>query len=241
MDNAKITSRRRQEASRLNGALSHGPVTPEGKAISSRNAVTHGCLAALITLTPEQAEVFNGIHAEYIARFEPRDQVEHDLVEEIAYAKWQIRLAWIYQCSLHGLQQAQEAAEVSRRWKSLGVYDTQALALDSSLHKGHTILNLQRYARSLRSQSERNVKLLQEMKKQLLPPQDETGPELLEPEGRNEPSPISAQPAARSIHAYVTWPAGPRALPEFVPAPLKTAAAGASCSPPSPDKMSFSL
>ena len=69
MNTPKTTSRRRQEASRHNGALSRGPVTPEGKARSSRNAVTHGCCATLLTFTPEDAGKYEASRATYVAHF----------------------------------------------------------------------------------------------------------------------------------------------------------------------------
>ena len=241
VDTQKTTSRRRQEASRRNGALSQGPVTSEGKARSSRNALKHGCLATLLTFTPEDAQIFAGIHTEYVARFEPRDQVEYDLVEEIVRDKWQMRQSWIYERALQGLQAIQDAEKTDRAWKTLGEHERQALALRSSLDQSTTIPNVQRYGRSLALQAERAMKLLMELKKQPLPP-----------ELRNEPSPIPEhtsfvsvpeavcasapdmssasvpdfdplpdspaeplQPAARRIHAYVITPEAPRIEPEF--------------------------
>jgi hypothetical protein len=246
MDTPKVTSQRRQQASRRNGALSNGPVTPEGKARSSGNAVTHGCLATLLTFTPGDAELFNRIHAEYIARFEPRDQVEHDFVEEIVRAKWQMRQAWTYESSTLGLQAAQDAEQVGRAWKSLGQHDCQALALTASLKAGSTIPNLQRYSRSLALQADRAMKMLMELKKQRLPPAGQPGQEDTESEKRNEPSPISGhpdplpespviavQPAARQVHAYAITPAAPRIPAEStietprIPVPLRANAAGA--------------
>ena len=75
IDNGKKTkkpaSERQIQASRANGAKSKGPVTPEGKARSSQNARKHGCLAAIVTFTPEDEKAFNQIHHLYIERFEP--------------------------------------------------------------------------------------------------------------------------------------------------------------------------
>jgi len=48
-------------ASRLNGALSKGPVTPEGKAIVARNAITHGAHAANPVLQGESQQDFDAL------------------------------------------------------------------------------------------------------------------------------------------------------------------------------------
>jgi hypothetical protein len=244
METTKITSPRRQEASRRNGALSKGPVTPEGKARSSRNAVTHGCLATLLTFDPGEAEIFNCILAEYSARFEPRDQVEHDLVEEIVRAKWQMRQVWAYESSTLALQMIQDSCNVARDWKSLGEQDRRTLAFTASIKDNNTIPNLQRYNRSLALQAERAMKMLMELKGQRLPPAeepaDDPADQPVNSTERKEPSPISAhpspitaRPAARAVYGYATSPAALRVAAvsphpsASSPTPPKTAAAGA--------------
>jgi len=47
------------EASRINGALSRGPVTEEGKASSSRNATRHGLLSNTILIAGESRTDFD--------------------------------------------------------------------------------------------------------------------------------------------------------------------------------------
>ena len=56
MTDTEITSR--TLANRANGKLSHGPRTPEGKAVSSMNAVKHGFFARDPLLAGESAEEF---------------------------------------------------------------------------------------------------------------------------------------------------------------------------------------
>lgn len=76
------------EASRLNGAKSRGPVTAEGKAISSRNSLKHGIRAATIVIEGENAaefdEILNGLYEE----FEPATISEEALVRTMAAALW---------------------------------------------------------------------------------------------------------------------------------------------------------
>src|SRR5512138_1943302 len=93
----KPISQRRLEACRNNGAKSKGPVTPEGKARSSQNARKHGVLAKVFLLSGDDAEKLGRVHDQYILRYDPRDQVEFDLVEEIVHAKWQIRQCWLHE------------------------------------------------------------------------------------------------------------------------------------------------
>src|SRR5882757_10588197 len=57
-ENTGGRSEKQIAASRANGALSHGPVTPEGKAISSRNSLRHGMLAKTIVLEGESLDHF---------------------------------------------------------------------------------------------------------------------------------------------------------------------------------------
>ena len=190
----KPSSPRQIQASRANGAKSHGPVTPEGKARSSQNARKHGCLAAIITFTPEDERAFNQIHDLYVQRFEPRDQTEHDLVEQIVYCNYQMRQAWAEQASLIGLQVAMDREKVGMEWTAPTELDRRSLALVESLKESNAISLLQRYERSLSNQAERATKMLMELKKHRLPPALVPGP--AEPSNSlpNEPEPDSGHP-----------------------------------------------
>ena len=78
------------EAARLNGAKSKGPVTEEGKAVSSQNARKHGLSARKYILDDEDQEEFDALHAEYRATFAPANRIEADLVRQITI--YQFRL-----------------------------------------------------------------------------------------------------------------------------------------------------
>src|SRR5271155_613333 len=81
----------KSETARINGAKSHGPVTPEGKARSAANSRRHGLAAASIVLPGESAEDFQLLLADYIDQFKPQTGVESDLVETMAAARWRLR------------------------------------------------------------------------------------------------------------------------------------------------------
>jgi len=89
-----MSSLRRINASRANGALSHGPVTPEGKARSAMNATHHGLLARAAVLDTENHETFQALVDAFIRYFQPDGEVEHALVEEMAVNTWRTRRCW---------------------------------------------------------------------------------------------------------------------------------------------------
>jgi hypothetical protein len=89
-----MSSLRRIKSSRANGALSHGPITPQGKQHSSQNAITHGLLADCIVLKNEPVENFQVLLGQHLDRFQPADGVELVMIEDMAAACWRMRRAW---------------------------------------------------------------------------------------------------------------------------------------------------
>jgi len=89
-----MSSLRRIEASRANGARSKGPVTPEGKKRSAMNAMRHGLLSDVIVLQGQGQENFQLLLEQHIERLQPADGVEYALVEEMASAYWRLHRNW---------------------------------------------------------------------------------------------------------------------------------------------------
>jgi hypothetical protein len=79
------------EASRANGAKSHGPVTAEGKAVSSQNATKLGLYSKRIVLASENQADYDQLLGSFITRFRPIDDVELEFVQGMVNARWQIR------------------------------------------------------------------------------------------------------------------------------------------------------
>ena len=88
------------EASRANGAKSHGPITPEGKQISSQNAVKHGLSARTVVLCHEDHALFEQLEQDYIDSLQPTTVLELHLVQRIAVAEWRMRRAWAVETAL---------------------------------------------------------------------------------------------------------------------------------------------
>ncbi|MGD9508272.1 MAG: hypothetical protein AB7I59_11325 [Geminicoccaceae bacterium] len=77
------------EASRLNGALSAGPVTDAGKACSALNAVRHGLSGRAFFLLPDEDPAEFAAHeAELLTVYRPRDHAEREAVLALVRALW---------------------------------------------------------------------------------------------------------------------------------------------------------
>src|SRR5579859_1779276 len=91
----------RAESSRINGAKSRGPKTPEGLAISSRNALKFGFRAShTLVLDCEDPEGLRQVETEYREMYQPATPAEATLVAEMVAARWRIRRVWSIEASL---------------------------------------------------------------------------------------------------------------------------------------------
>src|ERR1700751_3357401 len=95
-----MSSIRRILSSKSNGALSKGPVNPEGKQRSSRNAVRHGLLARHVVMRDESPECFEELLHDHLDRLKPADGVESGMVEEMVASYWRLRRAWAIETRL---------------------------------------------------------------------------------------------------------------------------------------------
>jgi hypothetical protein len=90
----KVTSEKKAAAARANGALSRGPITPEGKARSAQNALQHGLFSDTVVLACEDPEEFRALFIDYCDYYQPVGRVEHEIVSQIAACVWRMRRAY---------------------------------------------------------------------------------------------------------------------------------------------------
>ncbi len=84
-----MTSSDRAARARLNGSLSRGPVTPEGKARAALNATRHGLSGRRFALLPdEDPEEFQAFADAVMADLAPRDALEEAEAREAAQGLW---------------------------------------------------------------------------------------------------------------------------------------------------------
>jgi len=89
VNNNNNVSDKQLAANRANAALSTGPRTQEGKAATSRNAVSHGLSSTrLVVFEWESQEDLDNLTAAFHARFRPLDQPEARLVNRMVDSTW---------------------------------------------------------------------------------------------------------------------------------------------------------
>lgn len=86
-----MSSQRRIDSSRANGALSHGPVSVEGKRRAELANMRHGLLARCVVVENESREIFDLVLSQHIEYFKPLNAVELGMVEDITCAYWRLR------------------------------------------------------------------------------------------------------------------------------------------------------
>src|ERR1700734_1250184 len=96
-----MSSEARINASRANGKLSRGPVTPEGKAISSKNRVDHGLFIDSALLPGEEKKELRKVLAWELLEHQPESPVEHQIVQKMALYQWKQMRIWAMQVGGH--------------------------------------------------------------------------------------------------------------------------------------------
>ena len=107
MPTTKPTSSKKSATARANGAKSHGPVTPAGRARSSQNALRHGLAvrdaalpAVSLILGDESRADFQRLVDSYLDEFAPTSPIEVELVETMASTRWRLRRLAIIETTL---------------------------------------------------------------------------------------------------------------------------------------------
>jgi hypothetical protein len=169
-----MSSLRRVQSSRANGAQSKGPTTPAGKQRSSLNAIRHGLCAKCIVLDHESRENFLILLQQHVDLFQPANEVEFGMIEEMCAAYWRQRRAWSIETELLDKQIALQSGETGPERMAAAFDRLAASPTLSLLHRYETRLHLM-YQRSLRTLA---------MLRDVTPPND--------PSPISEPSPPAA-------------------------------------------------
>jgi hypothetical protein len=152
--------RTRAEIARANGAKSKGPITPEGKAISSRNGLRHGIASRHVVLPDESVDSYLALHRSYVEQFEPQTKVELDLVSIMSTAQWRMRR--LLSIETHYLaHETDTRRDIIRRFVDNPDPHKSLAWTFNSVSGGTALPLLTRYESSLQRTFERALKQLQ--------------------------------------------------------------------------------
>jgi hypothetical protein len=160
-----MSSESRILASRANGSKSVGPVTEEGKRVSSRNAQTHGLCSHTITIEGESVERFESMLLAMVEVLHPTDEIEMQIVEAMAVSKWRQLRLWEMSAASHS-GEIRGQADISPEIVAENPANRAAKAFDSLA--GHSRLaNLGlRYESSFDRAYDRGLRQLKELRRE---------------------------------------------------------------------------
>ncbi len=198
-----MSSLRKLEAARANGALGRGRKTPAGLARSAQNAYRHGLLASCVLLPDEMREDFEELHRQFRDRFLPVDGVEDGLIEEMVSSFWRMRRACAMETNLLTYN-IQEQGDNDRAMRPANAFTQLSATPDFNL--------LHRYEARLQRMFQRAMDNLMRLRDD--DRREEAWTEENQPlqEVREAPDPVSEQPVATPIP--------PEPSPETIDNPL---------------------
>lgn len=144
----------RAEIARRNGARSKGPKTEEGKAASARNSARHGlCSENAGVLQNEDPAVYQGVVDTLQSHYRPTDDIEKELVEDIAFCLWRMRRVRGVESAMWNLAMEEQAEDLEARFSTLTELTRKAWAFKSEPH----LQLVSRYEGRLRRAYERAI------------------------------------------------------------------------------------
>jgi len=214
-----MSSRKKSKAARINGAKSKGPVTPEGRARSSQNALRHGLSSAVVVLPHEDRSLFEHLRDSYMESFQPTDQPQHDLVETMAAARWRLNRLQEIEAKLLEKEMVLRAKAIAKELTEMTEVEKLAWVFDNLANNGKSLAMLVRYEGSLNRTYERAFKQLQQLQKPVAQPPARESAQI-----QNEPN-EQPVPAAQPQNEPTPEPQNAGLTPPLPPSPPSEEAA----------------
>ena len=150
----------KSQTARANGAKSRGPVTPEGRAASSRNSLRHGFAAKSVVLPTESQEDFQSLLDSYVDQFDPQGGVEMDLIQTMAAARWRLRRICSIETTLLDKEMTRNAKDIRREFNNPDDAGRLARVFRDLANHGQSLALLMRYEGALNRSYDRAFKQL---------------------------------------------------------------------------------
>ena len=184
-----MESQSKSDAARANGAKSHGPTTPEGKARSSQNAVKHGLTATFKVLPGESEQDFEHLLEAHRTHHQPATALEEELVRNLAVARWRLARVAALETNLFDNELSRAEKEIDEEFSEITDLGKLAHVFSKLADHSHALSLLIRYENSLTRTCDRLFKHLLTIQKLRNEPKPE--PEEHSAIDRNRPSRVT--------------------------------------------------
>lgn len=140
-----MTSQLKSDTARTNGAKSHGPTTPAGRARSSRNSLRHGLRASTVVLPTESSADFKLLLDSYTADLQPQNHVEMSLVECMVAARWRIRRILSIETQTFDTEIIRNESKIDKEFNNMDGDARAAWVFNKLADNGHAMALMIRY------------------------------------------------------------------------------------------------
>jgi hypothetical protein len=155
-----MSTQKRIDSSRANGAKSRGPVTPQGRARSRAARLTHGLTSDLIVLEYESRKDFDAMREEYFAEYQPQTRSRFDLVDQLVITRWRLNRVLVLQSVLMENQMIRQQPEIHAVYEACGPETQAGIAYQHLIDDGGALESLNRHETRLSAELRRTLKLL---------------------------------------------------------------------------------
>jgi hypothetical protein len=215
-------SQSKSDAARENGKKSRGPVTPEGKKNSSRNALKHGMTADFV-VPGESEQDFTELRQAHLDTYQPANAVEMDLVQTMALARWRLRRIATLESSLFENELALCQKEIDEEFDAISDLGRLAFVFQQQTNSLALLIRYESSLTRLHDRTYKHLKELQKLRNEPTKPLKPKEPSLTSPTSEMEPRLPGAVSAGLFTHTRQPGDSAPSADPHKQSVILKTA------------------
>src|SRR5712675_869429 len=152
-----MSSLRKIESARINGAKSRGAHTEQGRRAFALNAVTHGLTAKTVILQNEPEQEYEAELQSYLHHFRPQDIPEERLVRQLAAVGWRIARYAGVESGLLNHKMDEQTERLSEKYTNISRHERVAFAFEFLADNGNAFALVNRYQARLQHEYQRTL------------------------------------------------------------------------------------
>ena len=153
-----MSRKQKRKVARQNGAKAAGAKPPQGIQTSSMNALRHGLMAKTLVLANESQTKFDHLMQSYVDRFQPADEVEMGLVNQMVAARWRQQRLWMIQTAAIDLEMDRMQQKIAETMLECSEPTRISIAFTHMANEGKSLELLMRYETSYSRLHDRAMK-----------------------------------------------------------------------------------